>query len=159
MRWILTCATILVAFYLELTYAPLTWPQLVGLKTEAAFDLWTPEHAAGGYIIGRCLGHFRRYDPFTYWLWLVLSLTYSWEISECLMEVHGTAHMRLWLAGTEHWSNRLVTDPLVFTVCAFYGRHTPGRQWMWFAVLYLGWYTFNLLEPTCMTVQSAIFRT
>lgn len=152
MRWIFTCAVIIAAVCLELTYAPWTWPQLVGLKTEAAFDFWSLEHATGGFIIGRCLWSFRRYDPFTDWLWLVLGAAFGWEASECLMEVHGTAHMQTWLAGTEHWSNRLVTDPFLFTFCAFYTRHTPGKPWL-STLFYLSWYGINLLQPTCMSLQ------
>lgn len=152
MRWIFTCAVILAAVCLELTYAPLTWPKLVGLKTEAAFDFWSLEHATGGFIIGRCLGHYRRYDPFTDWLWFLLAAAFGWEVCECLMEVHGTAHMQTWLAGTEHWSNRLVTDPLLFSAGAFYGRWTLGKPWVSSAI-WVSWYLANLMQPSCMSLQ------
>lgn len=152
MRWFFTCGVILAAVYLELTYAPWTLPRLVGHKTEAALDLWSFEHATGGFIIGRCLGHWRRYHLFTDLAWLLLALAFGWEVCECLMEVHGTAHMQTWLAGTEHWSNRLVTDPLLFTLGAFYGRWTPGKPWVSSAI-YLTWYLANLMQPSCMSLQ------
>ncbi|MEK7539682.1 MAG: hypothetical protein AAB558_00350 [Patescibacteria group bacterium] len=77
MRWIFTCGVMLAAVWLELTYAPWTLPKLVGLKTEAALDLWSLEHATGGFIIGQCLGHWRRYDPFSDWLWALLCAAFG----------------------------------------------------------------------------------
>ncbi|MEK7539683.1 MAG: hypothetical protein AAB558_00355 [Patescibacteria group bacterium] len=71
------------------------------------------------------------------------------------MEVHGTTHMQTWLAGTEHWSNRLVADPLLFSISALCGRWTPGKPWVSGAI-WFGWYTANLLQPNCMTLQQAL---
>lgn len=152
MRWLFTCLVISAAMGLELYSAPWSVPHLVGLKTEALFDLWSVEHAMGGMLVGWGLRRSDRYSLFSDWLWLVLSAAYGWELAECWMEVHGTTHMQTWLAGTEHWSNRLVTDPLLFTLCAFYSRWTPGNPWV-SVVTYPTWYMINLLQPTCMSLQ------
>lgn len=105
-----------------------------------------------GLILAAVYLELSRYDLFTDLLWILLGLAFSWEVCECLMEVHGTAHMQTWLAGTEHWSNRLVTDPLLFSIGALCGRWTLGKPWVSTAI-WFGWYTANLMQPSCMSLQ------
>lgn len=152
MRWCVLAALVCSVIGLELWQILLTPPLLFGHKTQALFDFWSIEHAMGGIIVGHGIARYNRYMETRDWLWLMLLAAYSWEFGECGMEGYGTAHMRTWLAGTEHWSNRLLSDPILFTIGGLLGRWDGRTPWASLA-LYLGWYGLNLAQPTCMTLQ------
>lgn len=104
--------------------------ELWGLKTEAAVDVWTIEHLLSGMSIGSFVAvqnqtvfrsqleldskHpiIRHFD-----LVAVLLLAFAWEAIEHYLET-GLAGARVehWFQGVEHWSNRLISDPLMLVI-------------------------------------------
>lgn len=95
-----------------------------GYKTEAILDLWSIEH----FVSGICLSslalvvakNLLDQDKITtnvkklYFI-LICLIAYLWESCEHYLEVGATDNyfITYWFQGVEHWSNRLVADPLL----------------------------------------------
>lgn len=149
----LTTLIALFWFFYVATRSPMTIPMFFGDKTVATFDLWSCQHLLSGIIFGALLrGRTSRPTLF------LLIAAYGWEALEWSMESGwmGTtvAH---WKAGHEHWSNRLLSDPLV----AIIGMKLSLRfRWLiWVAVPgTIIWCLANLLAPDCMAVQQRILE-
>jgi len=113
---------------------------LWGLKTVAAFDVWTFEHILSGIAVGKIYkkrtkknierigakvkpnhGTIIRFE-----LIGVLFLAYFWEAVESYME-RGLlgARVEYWLQGSEFWMNRLITDPLMLVVGYYIAKRWP----------------------------------
>ncbi len=106
---------------------------LWGLKTEAAFDVWSIEHIAMGVSVGWIakiiVETMTGRENISHQLFMKISfltallLAYVWECVEHYLET-GLAGSTVadWLQGVEHWSNRLIFDNLMVV---------------------LGWYIYN----------------
>lgn len=107
--------------------------QLWGLKTISALDVWSIEHVLTGITIGSLVAWSSRLDkPSDHTLvqrlelYKLLFIAYLWECIEHYLE-EGLAGYAVaqWFQGVEHWSNRLITDPLcVLLGYMLYKRYT-----------------------------------
>ncbi len=146
-------ACVLASLYL-FTRPTLTWPHLVGHKTSSFFDLWSIQHFLSGSVLGMMLTSKNR----PVYVWRLLAIALTWECFEwsCEAGVFGQpiAH---WLCGEEHWSNRLIADPLLYLVGAHFGVRRPELRRL-VSFLIIVWFTANLLEPTSMDIQERLFQ-
>lgn len=156
MRWYVLAALVCSVATVQFWLVEGTVPVMFGHKTKALLDLWSFEHALGGVLVSHLLMKRKCYLELADWAWFMLVLAYSWELGECGMENFGSSHMRTWLDGAEHWSNRLITDPCAFLFTGFMARWDRRVPWISLP-LYLSWYGWNLVQPTCMTVQEQFF--
>ena len=89
-------------------------PVFFGDEKIAMFDLWSIQHFLAGVIIGSLLlspkeetgkiKNWQRIIPF------VLFIALTWEALEIYFETG--VIIKTWV-GLEHWSNRIITDPLM----------------------------------------------
>ncbi|MDR0555387.1 MAG: hypothetical protein LBG76_11420 [Treponema sp.] len=100
---------------------------LWGLKTEAAFDLWSLEHLANGIAMAAAAQFILRSlvknkipeaQRVFFSLTLVIAAALFWENAEHYIEaglLSGAWGERVtfWFAGIEHWTNRLLGDNLM----------------------------------------------
>lgn len=92
-------------------------PEIFGHKSVAIFDIWSFPHFLSGCAIFFSMNIFeqltRRNVSQPILLVLVISLT--WEIIGMHLEVGFLIGERVvvWFDGVEHWSNRLIGDPLM----------------------------------------------
>jgi hypothetical protein len=136
-------------------------PELFGHKTVAMLDCWTLQHLCSGVIIGWIAGLRLdwRFPPTTRveWLCRVLAIAYLWEGHELAGEAGLWGHAAfVWKAGFEHWSNRLIADPLAVTLGAVLFRRVPRALIPALLVTVL-WCAVNAATPHCMTVQEWFF--
>ena len=110
--------------------APLL-PELFGHKTTALFDLWSMTHFLSGIGIMSVIALLRRSGrgvahPFL----LALTMSALWEIIEIYLELGlaGGGVMR-WFDGVEHWTNRLITDQLLFVAGVAVAQRRPALIW------------------------------
>ncbi|MDR2136457.1 MAG: hypothetical protein LBO76_07565, partial [Treponema sp.] len=109
-----------------------------GLKTEAAFDLWSLEHLANGIAMAAfarmVTGKFLKFNDsndalrkFVEFI-IVLLIALFWENVEHYIEaglLPGVIGERItyWFQGVEHWTNRLVADHVMVLLGWFiYGK-------------------------------------
>jgi len=104
--------------------------RLVGHKTTAMFDIWSVEHWVTGMCIGAAMHLAVRrkmpaLDAVTYYA-LVAMVAFAWEVIEHYLET-GLAGQAVayWFQGVEHWSNRMVSDPLLVLLGACLVRRCP----------------------------------
>jgi hypothetical protein len=101
--------------------------ELWGYKTVAMFDVWSIEHFVTGmnmfFLSINWHQLFGRPIPNDKWLpaatllslfgWIMVGC-YGWESLEHYLETGlAGAKVEYWFQGVEHWSNRLITDPLL----------------------------------------------
>lgn len=115
---------------------------LWGLKTEAAFDVWSIEHLVMGVSVGwfsmwiaaRLIGDEKVSDSLRLKISFVVTLlvAFMWETLEHYLEVGlaGNA-VQNWLQGVEHWSNRLIFDNLM--VMSGWWIYQQKNKIVWFA--------------------------
>lgn len=113
-----------------------------GLKTEAAFDVWSIEHLVMGVSVGwlsmwiadRLIGDEKISDALRLKISFVVTLlvAFMWESLEHYLEI-GLAGVTVqnWLQGVEHWSNRLVFDNLM--VMSGWWIYQQKNKIVWFA--------------------------
>ena len=126
---------------------------LWGLKTVAMFDVWTFEHILAGVSIGQISKnknrkHIKNLNPnlpyahktvIWFEILLVLALAYAWEALEHYLESGLAGNMvEFWFQGVEHWTNRLIADPLMLVVGYYLVKRFP-RFIMPARVLSIGW--------------------
>ena len=97
---------------------------LWGIKTEAAFDVWSIEHIIMGIsvawlaqiIVNKIVGQEQVSETLKKRIsfFITLMIAYMWETLEHYLET-GLAGQTVeyWLQGVEHWSNRLISDNLM----------------------------------------------
>ena len=97
---------------------------LWGIKTEAAFDVWSIEHIIMGIsvawlaqiIVNKIVGQEQLSETLKKRIsfFITLMIAYMWETLEHYLET-GLAGQTVeyWLQGVEHWSNRLISDNLM----------------------------------------------
>ena len=113
-----------------------------GLKTEAAFDVWSIEHLVMGVSVGwlsmwiaeKLIGDEKISDALRLKISFVVTLlvAFMWESLEHYLEVGlaGNA-VQNWLQGVEHWSNRLIFDNLM--VMSGWWIYQQKNRLVWFA--------------------------
>lgn len=113
-----------------------------GLKTEAAFDVWSIEHLVMGvsvgwfsmYLTSKIVGDEKISDKLKLRISFIITLlvAYMWETLEHYLEVGLAGHaVEYWLQGVEHWSNRLIFDNLM--VMSGWWVYQQQNKMVWFA--------------------------
>lgn len=113
-----------------------------GLKTEAAFDVWSIEHLVMGVSVGwlsmylttRIIGDEKISDKLKLRISFIITLliAYMWETLEHYLEIGLAGHaVEYWLQGVEHWSNRLIFDNLM--VMSGWWIYQQQNKMVWFA--------------------------
>jgi len=135
-------------------------PKFVGDRSEATFDLWSLQHFCAGILLGSILlrSKFLRLATMKELVIVALLIELGWEATELGMEagLFGQA-IANWKDGYEHWSNRLVGDPLMVALGAFVARRF---SYAWKIVLLPAaiWLLINVLSPNTMSIQRLLFR-
>ena len=103
---------------------------LVGLKTQAFFDIWSIEHILSGISAGHAVRK-TNHRMFRIKLNLdgfhvrtryfdvvgVLLIAYIWETIEHYMETGLLwSWVEFWFQGVEFWGNRIIADPLMLVI-------------------------------------------
>ena len=113
-----------------------------GLKTEAAFDVWSVEHLIMGVTVGcfsmwaaaKIIKDEKISDSLRLKISFLITLlvAYMWETLEHYLEEGLAGHaVEYWLHGVEHWSNRLFCDNLM-VICGWWIYQQKNRM-VWFA--------------------------
>ncbi len=113
-----------------------------GLKTEAAFDVWSIEHLIMGVTVGcfstwaanKLIKDEKISDGLRLKISFVITLlvAYMWETLEHYLEEGLAGHaVEYWLQGVEHWSNRLFCDNLM--VISGWWIYQQKDRIVWFA--------------------------
>jgi hypothetical protein len=126
-----------------------------GIKTEAAFDVWSIEHlmmgislAAISYMI---TAKWNKNEAMSKTLQkrislvLVLMIAFFWEALEHYIEL-GLLGGRVayWFQGVEHWSNRIIFDNVMVALGWFI--YTRANRTVWFArVFSCVWAFFHIV--------------
>ena len=95
---------------------------LFGVKTHSMFDIWSIEHFISGMSIGSFAIYFSnkkfkniekklsKYFEISF----ILFISYLWETIEHYLETGLAGNsVAFWLQGVEHWTNRIISDPLL----------------------------------------------
>ena len=133
-------------------------PLLLGDRTEAAFDLWSVQHFCAGILLGALLMRTALASaPWKAFLLFSLAVALVWEATELAMEAgwFGAA-ISTWKDGFEHWSNRLVGDPLMVTSGGLIGRRYSAAWKIVVAPAGI-WLLLNLASPSSMSIQRLLF--
>lgn len=101
---------------LFLTYFITQGVLLYGHKEISMIDIWTFEHIITGMIISHfSIGiRYRFYHP----LALLLIIEFGWEVIEHYLETTSPEIIIAWFGGVEHWTNRIIADPMA-TILGF----------------------------------------
>ena len=159
--WLFASACLLAGFvaYWQISYTgQFDWPQLFGDKQISMLDLWSFQHLMSGVLIGATL---RWLAPdFSAsklrFISAVMLLSYGWEALELQLELGTFGHcISEWKVGFEHWSNRLVGDPLLGIIGALIARRYR-QAWKFVLIPAAFWLAINVLSPTSMEIQKII---
>jgi hypothetical protein len=140
---------------------------LIGPKTTALIDLWTLEHLFSGVSVGHAVRYSnsrfssvctnasancsaaQKFNATT-----VLMLAYLWEVIEHYLEAGlAGAQVTYWLQGVEHWSNRLIADPLAVMAGYLISTRNP-RLVVPARLLSAAWLAIHVFAfPHCMYLQ------
>lgn len=90
-------------------------PHLFGDQRTSLFDLWSIQHFLAGVLIGSLLitPKYERTKKWQLMLPLTIFLAFAWEAIEMYIESGGIEVLQSFWNQREHWSNRLVSDPLM----------------------------------------------
>lgn len=90
-------------------------PQVFGDQRVSLFDLWSIQHFLAGVLIGSLLitPKYKRTKNWQIMLPLTIFLAFAWEAVELYIESGGVEALKSFWNQREHWSNRLVSDPLL----------------------------------------------
>jgi hypothetical protein len=127
---------------------------LWGLKTEAAFDVWSIEHMIMGINLGSIVYFvLRKWNPHSITMKLhikinfliVLTIALLWENLEHYIELglFGQS-VAYWFQGVEHWANRLIFDNLMVLLGWFI--YMKKNRIVWFARIFsCVWLVFHIM--------------
>jgi len=113
-----------------------------GLKTEAAFDVWSIEHLVMGIsvawiaslICSKLVGKDEISPSLKIKISFIITLmiAYMWETLEHYLETGLAGEtVQFWLQGVEHWSNRLIFDNIM--VMSGWYIYQKKNKMLWFA--------------------------
>lgn len=138
-----------------------------GLKTEAAFDVWSIEHLVTGislayfsmWVTRKLVGDEKISDNLRLKISFIFTLlvAYMWETLEHYLEVGLAGHVvEYWLQGVEHWCNRLICDNLMI-ICGWWIYQQKNRL-VWFArVFSIIWlFVHIIIFPHSMYLQTLL---
>jgi len=134
-----------------------------GHKTAAMFDLWSVQHFFSGIFLSPIccfiMDPKNRSPKLFVWLVAMIYFIFSWEIYELFAETNGFGPLiTTWKDGFEHWSNRLISDPLLVLIGGVTQRNFNSKKLLRVAIIYTSlWAFINVLAPTCMYIQEKIF--
>ncbi|MBT4315335.1 MAG: UbiA family prenyltransferase [Candidatus Magasanikbacteria bacterium] len=133
-------------------------PQKYGAREVAMLDLWSIEHFLLGVVMYPLLRKVFPNSNIKKLLLVIFAIAYSWELAEFLMEsgVFGIA-ISDWKRGFEHWSNRLIADPLLVLLGGFISTKKQNL-WKWLLVPWAVWGLANYLASNSMFIQEYILR-
>ena len=134
-------------------------PKFVGDRREATLDLWWLQHVGACGLLGSILlrSRFLRIASMKELVIVALLIELGWEATELGMEAGLFGHaVANWKDGFEHWSNRLIGDPLMVASGALVARRFP---YAWRIVLLPAaiWLLINVLSPNTMYIQRLLF--
>ena len=101
-------------------YSAFNYPEIFGDKSVAIFDLWSIQHFLAGILIGQMITRTTK-DPLLV-VSIAMNLAYFWELHEFFGELGlsmfyyylpAYPELTAWFGGVEHWSNRLLGDPIL----------------------------------------------
>jgi hypothetical protein len=128
-------------------------PCFFGERSEAAFDLWSFQHLLAGILISAIIFRMRRFRSWSERMTMVLLVEFIWEVAELFMEA-GCFGQRIaaWKGGFEHWSNRLVGDPLAVFLGVLLAKRFPSS---WKIALFPAaiWLGTNITYKSSMFIQ------
>lgn len=129
---------------------------LFGDKTTSPFDLWSFQHFLNGIIFAWIYMNLREAPNKLDCLWTVLFINFAWEGHEAWAEtgMRG-ALIAGWTGGVEHWTNRVIADPLLVLCGAllFFAYPKIAKPAL---ALTTCWICANLALPDCMTLQTLL---
>ena len=133
-------------------------PLLVGDRREATFDLWSLQHFCAGILLGALLMRTALASPpWRSFLLFSVLLALCWEAAELAMEAGWLgAAISDWKDGFEHWSNRLLGDPLMVSSGSLIGRRY-SRAWKIVLAPVAIWLLLNVTSPSSMYIQRLLF--
>lgn len=101
-------------------------PNLFGDKGDSFLDIWSFQHFLVGIVLGFFIAEVAKDKSET--LYTVVGVAYFWEGQEIsgelglgMFDLPPIAAATEWLGGVEHWSNRLIADPLLVTLGGILG--------------------------------------
>ena len=147
------------------------WPNLFGNKTDSFLDLWSLQHLLAGILIGAIFTTSTDFRPSWSWLTAVFAIILLWEVEELGFESGNAllehylpfliSDVEGWFDGVEHWSNRLIADPMLVYLGAFGGRilviKRKIRTLLVIGLLVGIFAIANLLAPGAMSIQEYLF--
>jgi hypothetical protein len=103
---------------------------LFGLKTEAFLDVWSIEHILFGMSVGGIVMFINKKHKAKLAsklnILMILLLAYFWESIEVYLELGAAGDgVKYWFYGVEHWSNRIISDPLMMIIGYYIVRRVP----------------------------------
>lgn len=145
---------------------------LIGLKTQALFDIWSVEHVLSGISAGHAVRktnhrmfkkklnldahsvQTRYFDV----IWVLL-VAYMWETIEHYMETGMLwSWVEYWFQGIEFWGNRIIADPLMLVVGYLIAKKHP-KLVIPARVLSVIWlFSHVFLFPHSMYLQETLVR-
>lgn len=136
----------------------LTVPQIFGDREVAMLDLWSIEHFFFGVVLAAVFKLvFPKLSVKTI-LAIVLAIAVGWEVMEYAMELGMFGnYISDWKKGHEHWSNRMIADPLLVLLGGYLQMQRP-KTWKWVIVPFVAWGLLNYLSPDSMYVQRVILE-
>lgn len=137
---------------------------LWGIKTEAAFDVWSIEHLVTGISLCALSNFIVHYmfkeeinekNRIKILFLIVIIFSLFWENLEHYIEagLWGT-NVKYWFQGVEHWSNRLIFDNLMVIFGAYI--YIKKNKLLWFARIFsVLWLFFHIfIFPHSMYLHS-----
>ncbi|NQT50213.1 UbiA family prenyltransferase [Candidatus Kuenenbacteria bacterium] len=132
-------------------------PEKYGIDREAVMlDMWSIEHFLWGVVVLASLKRFFPKLSVMKLLSITLAIAYGWELVEYLLElgVFGEG-VSAWKVGHEHWSNRLIGDPLL-VLLGGYVQVRWQSAWKWAVLPWMVWGIANYLAPDSMFITRII---
>ena len=144
---------------------------LWGLKTVAAFDVWSFEHILSGLSIGHTvkkhnINHITKIYPkadhshksvIRFDILSILFLAFLWEAFEHYLEVGFAGNaVKYWFQGVEAFSNRMIADPILIVIGYYIAKKHP-RFVIPARILSIIWLFFHIfIFPDSMYLQRVL---
>lgn len=146
-----------VAFLQSMTVSSLEWPYLFGKNAEAMLDLWTLQHFSVGILVVYFFRQMAKRRLGKQWelnfVYVSLAGAYVFEALELWLEIGGAGEkIATWLHSLEHWSNRLVADPMALLFGMLVSRRYPRSRLIAFGFIVI-WIVTQGLSPHCMYIN------
>ncbi|MFA5130630.1 MAG: hypothetical protein WC477_07025 [Patescibacteria group bacterium] len=132
-------------------------PYLMGDRSVAVFDLWSLQHFCAGILLASIAIRIASLGLWREKLGMILLFEICWEALELSMESgYFGQTIAQWKGGFEHWSNRLIGDPLMVIIGALVAKKFSSAWKIIFIPATL-WLLLNISYSSSMHVQHALF--